>query len=72
MELFELPNMEFKFNLTVHERPPSFYVHGVDSTLEYLVKLFAVNAKGLSEPVFLETSSFKGAAKYTSKYGKKT
>lgn len=59
--------MESKFNVTVSERPPLFYIHGIESSTAYQVKLFAVNAKGLSDPVYLETSSFKGAAKYTGK-----
>lgn len=70
MELLEIPNMESKFNVSVNGRPPLFYLHGIESSASYKVKLFAVNAKGLSDPVFLETSSFKGAAKYTSKNDK--
>lgn len=65
MELLELPVMESKFNISVTSHPPVFYVQGVDSTTSYKVKLYAVNAKGLSDPIYLETSSFKGAAKYT-------
>lgn len=65
MELLELPAMESKFNISVTSHPPVFYVQGVDSATSYKVKLYAVNAKGLSDPVYLETSSFKGAAKYT-------
>lgn len=63
-----MPSMESKFNVSVNGRPPLFYLHGLESSLSYKVKLFAVNAKGLSDPVFLETSSFKGAAKYTGKF----
>lgn len=66
MELLEIPNMESKFNVSVNGRSPIFYLHGIESSASYKVKLFAVNAKGLSDPVYLETSSFKGAAKYTS------
>ncbi|XP_065206012.1 MAM domain-containing glycosylphosphatidylinositol anchor protein 1-like isoform X2 [Planococcus citri] len=66
MELLEIPNMESKFNVSVNGRPPLFYLHGIESSASYKVKLFAMNVKGLSDPVYLETSSFKGAAKYTS------
>ena len=48
------------------QRPPvSFVLDNVDSSSSYRLILFAVNAKGRSEPVIIDDITFKGVAKFT-------
>lgn len=66
MELLELPELIPRFNVTLTKGPPVFELYGIESGSSYKVNLYAVNAKGRSDPVVLETATFKGVAKYTS------
>lgn len=55
--------LNFKF---YKQRPPvSFVLDNLESTTSYRLILFAVNAKGRSEPVIIDDISFKGVAKFT-------
>ncbi|XP_039283060.1 hemicentin-1 isoform X2 [Nilaparvata lugens] len=65
MELLQLPELVSRFNVTVTHGPPSFALYGIQPGVSYRVNLFAVNAKGRSDPITLETITFKGVAKYT-------
>lgn len=67
MELLELPDLIPRFNVTLSKGPPVFELYGIESGSSYKVNLYAVNAKGRSDPVALETVTFKGVAKYTGK-----
>ncbi|KAG8253862.1 hypothetical protein J6590_024216 [Homalodisca vitripennis] len=64
MELLELPERTPRFNVTVTRAPPIFEIYGIESGASYQVNLYALNAKGRSDPVTLETVTFKGVAKY--------
>lgn len=64
MELLELPERIPRFNVTVMRAPPVFEIYGIESGASYQVNLYAVNAKGRSDPVVLEAVTFKGVAKY--------
>uniref|UniRef100_A0A1B6C6V9 Uncharacterized protein n=1 Tax=Clastoptera arizonana TaxID=38151 RepID=A0A1B6C6V9_9HEMI len=64
MELLELPDLVPKFNVSVSKTPPVFDLFGIESGASYQVNLYAINAKGRSDPVVLETIKFKGVAKY--------
>ncbi|RZF43924.1 hypothetical protein LSTR_LSTR015732, partial [Laodelphax striatellus] len=65
MELLQLPELVSRFNVTVAHGPPSFALYGIQPGVSYRVSLYAVNAKGRSDPITLETITFKGVAKYT-------
>lgn len=67
MELLELPSYATKFNVSVNQTPPEFRLFGIETGTTYEIRLYAVNAKGRSDPVILETVTFKGVAKYSSK-----
>ncbi|XP_063231784.1 protein turtle homolog A-like [Bacillus rossius redtenbacheri] len=64
LELLELPGLRQRFNVTVARGPPVFDVFGTDPGASYRARLYAVNAKGRSEPVFIEPVTFKGVAKF--------
>uniref|UniRef100_A0A8D8QCP0 Titin n=1 Tax=Cacopsylla melanoneura TaxID=428564 RepID=A0A8D8QCP0_9HEMI len=66
MELVELPTYVTKFNISVNQTPPEFKIFGIEAGTTYEIRLYAVNAKGKSDPVILETVTFKGVAKYSS------
>lgn len=67
MELLELPDLIPRFNVSVSRTPPVFDLFGIESGASYQVNLYSINAKGRSDPIVLETITFKGVAKYTSK-----
>lgn len=67
MELVELATLVPRFNVSVNHTPPQFRLDGIESGTTYEIRLYAVNAKGRSDPVTLETVTFKGVAKYSSK-----
>ena len=46
----------------------SFVLDNLEATTSYRLILFAVNAKGRSEPVIIDDISFKGVAKFTGKF----
>ncbi|CAH1392897.1 unnamed protein product [Nezara viridula] len=68
MELLQLPALTPRFNVT--STKPSFSLTGVETGTSYQVLLYSVNSKGRSEPLILETVSFKGVAKYTGPLGR--
>lgn len=48
------------------QRPPvAFYIDNLEPGSSYRIILFAVNAKGRSEPTIIDDITFKGVAKYT-------
>lgn len=54
-------------NTIVHlQRPPvTFYVDNLEPGNSYRIILFAINAKGRSEPTIIDDITFKGVAKFT-------
>lgn len=67
MEILELPSLRLRFNATTRKTPPAFYAEGLEPGISYRIVLYAVNAKGKSEPTVLDPVTFKGVAKYTGK-----
>jgi hypothetical protein len=65
MELLELPGLRPRYNVTVARGPPMFDIYGLEPGSSYQVNLYAVNAKGRSEPYVIEAVTFKGVAKFT-------
>lgn len=65
MELLELPGLRPRYNITVARGPPMFDIYGMEPGASYQVNLYAVNAKGRSEPYIIEAVTFKGVAKFT-------
>lgn len=52
----------------IFQRPPvAFYIDNLEPGSSYRIILFAVNAKGRSEPTIIDDITFKGVAKYTGK-----
>ncbi len=59
-------NTQKKFYIL--QRPPvTFYVDNLEPGNSYRIILFAVNAKGRSEPTIIDDITFKGVAKFTGK-----
>jgi len=65
VEVVEVPERRLRFNAT--SRFPSFSIHGLEPGLNFMLQLFAVNAKGRSEATSIEGLSIKGVAKFTGK-----
>ncbi|XP_018570338.1 nephrin, partial [Anoplophora glabripennis] len=63
MEVLELPSLRPRLNLTTYRTPPSFAANGLDAGASYRIMLYAVNAKGRSEPTIIDPVTFKGVAK---------
>ncbi|KAJ8981820.1 hypothetical protein NQ317_007406 [Molorchus minor] len=63
MEVLELPSLRSKVNLTTYRMPPTFTANGLDPGASYRIMLYAVNAKGRSDPAFIDPVTFKGVAK---------
>lgn len=58
--------MNVIFCLFVFQRPPvAFYIDNLEPGNSYRIILFAVNAKGRSEPTIIDDITFKGVAKFT-------
>lgn len=59
----------FRYLFISHlQRPPvTFYIDNLEPGNSYRIILFAVNAKGRSEPTIIDDITFKGVAKYTGK-----
>lgn len=47
--------------------PVAFFIDNLEPGSSYRIILFAVNAKGRSEPTIIDDITFKGVAKYTGK-----
>lgn len=65
MEILELPTLKSKFNSSTTKTPPIFYADGLEPGANYRIMLYAVNAKGKSDPTIIDTVTFKGVAKFT-------
>ena len=65
MEILELPSQRSRMNITTEKAPPHFFVEGLEPGASYRIMLFAMNAKGRSDPTILDAVTFKGVAKYT-------
>lgn len=63
MEILELPTLRSRLNLTTYRAPPSFLAEGLDPGTSYRIMLYAVNAKGRSDPTVIDPVTFKGVAK---------
>ncbi|XP_063706128.1 uncharacterized protein LOC134835187 [Culicoides brevitarsis] len=66
LEVVEVPTLRLLRNLTLTKPPISFYIDDLEPGSTYRVVLFAMNAKGRSEPTVIDEILFKGVAKYTS------
>lgn len=53
------------FSLFLQRPPVSFYIDNLEPGNSYRMILFAVNAKGRSEPAIIDDITFKGVAKFT-------
>lgn len=59
----------FSFFIFHTQRAPvAFYIDNLEPRSSYRIILFAVNAKGRSEPTIIDDITFKGVAKYTGKF----
>ncbi|KAF5299126.1 hypothetical protein FQR65_LT09484 [Abscondita terminalis] len=65
MEILELPLLELRLNATTYKTPPTFYAEGLEPGISYRILLYAINAKGRSDPAVIDAITFKGVAKYT-------
>ncbi|CAH1987508.1 unnamed protein product, partial [Acanthoscelides obtectus] len=63
MEVVEIPGLRPRLNLTTYRAPPAFSVAGLEPGRAYRIALYAVNAKGRSEPTLIDPVTFKGVAK---------
>ncbi|XP_063921437.1 contactin-1 [Zophobas morio] len=63
MEILELPSLRPRLNVTTYRTPPTFLADGLDPGMSYRIMLYAVNAKGKSEPTTIDPVTFKGVAK---------
>lgn len=67
MEILELPSLRPRLNLTTYKMPPTFTAIGLDPGTSYRIMLYAVNAKGRSDPTIIDPVTFKGVAKLQGK-----
>ncbi|XP_067617196.1 uncharacterized protein side-IV isoform X2 [Eurosta solidaginis] len=65
LELVELNSLRLARNLSLPHPPVSFLIENLDSTATYRMIIFAMNAKGRSEPTIIDDIHFKGVAKFT-------
>ncbi|XP_036325035.1 nephrin-like [Rhagoletis pomonella] len=70
LELVELNNLRLARNLSLPHPPVSFLIENLDPTATYRMIIFAMNAKGRSEPTIIDDINFKGVAKFTGKQNK--
>lgn len=68
MEILELPTHRTIMNVTTLKTPPIFSAEGLEAGATYRIHLYAINAKGRSDPTIIDPVTFKGVAKYTSKW----
>ncbi|ALC47181.1 CG14372 [Drosophila busckii] len=66
LELVELSTLRLARNMTVVHTPVNFMIDNLDAAATYRMIIFAVNAKGRSEPTIIDDINFKGVAKLTS------
>ncbi|KAI5706372.1 hypothetical protein M8J75_007487 [Diaphorina citri] len=60
MELLQYPSLVSKYNVTTTRSPPIFALFGIDTSATYQVKVYAINAKGVSDPVVFDQIYFRG------------
>ncbi|KAG4071003.1 hypothetical protein HA402_001440 [Bradysia odoriphaga] len=65
LELVDMSDLRLVRNLTIIRPPVAFYVDNLEPGNSYRIILFAVNAKGRSEPTIIDDITFKGVAKFT-------
>ncbi|XP_059613324.1 neural cell adhesion molecule 2 isoform X1 [Phlebotomus argentipes] len=65
LELVEMPALRLARNLSLARAPVSFFIDNLEPGSSYRIILFAVNAKGRSEPTIIDDINFKGVAKFT-------
>ncbi|XP_059218183.1 protein turtle homolog A [Stomoxys calcitrans] len=67
LELVELNNLRLARNITLQHTssPVTFFIDNLDPSATYRMIIFAVNAKGRSEPIIIDDINFKGVAKFT-------
>ncbi|GAB0092793.1 uncharacterized protein DMENIID0001_078290 [Sergentomyia squamirostris] len=65
LELVEMPALRLARNLSLPHPPISFDIDNLEPGSSYRIILFAVNAKGRSEPTIIDDINFKGVAKFT-------
>ncbi|EDW24155.1 GL23537 [Drosophila persimilis] len=65
LELVELNTLRLARNITVSHTPVTFIIDNLDQAATYRMVIFAVNAKGRSEPTIIDDINFKGVAKFT-------
>ncbi|XP_059469955.1 hemicentin-1 isoform X2 [Neocloeon triangulifer] len=63
VEVLEVPERRLRHNAT--SRFPTFTLHGLEPGLNFMLQLYAANAKGRSEATLIEGLSVKGVAKFT-------
>ncbi|CAB3374611.1 Hypothetical predicted protein [Cloeon dipterum] len=62
VEVLEMPERRLRHNST--SRNPSFTLHNLEPGLNFMLQMYAANAKGRSEPTTIEGLSIKGVAKF--------
>ncbi|XP_037920773.1 neural cell adhesion molecule 2 [Hermetia illucens] len=65
LELVEMPTLRLVRNLSLSRAPVNFFIDNLEPGSSYRIILFAVNAKGRSEPTIIDDITFKGVAKFT-------
>ncbi|KOB78250.1 Uncharacterized protein OBRU01_02793, partial [Operophtera brumata] len=65
MELLELPSLIVRYNVSTNRTPPYFEIRGLPPGVSYRIDLYAVNAKGRSDPGEDVRSEPDGGAYYT-------
>lgn len=65
MEILELPTHRTIMNVSTTKTPPVFSAEGLETGSSYRVHLYAINAKGRSDPTIIDSITFKGVAKFT-------
>ncbi|KAI8129944.1 hypothetical protein FF38_11844 [Lucilia cuprina] len=67
LELVELNNLRLARNITLQHTnsPVTFFIDNLDPSATYRMIIFAINAKGRSEPIIIDDINFKGVAKFT-------
>lgn len=69
MEVLELPSLRLKSNISTYKAPPVFYIEGLEPGASYRIKLYAVNAKGKSDPTIIDPVIIKGVLQLQGKFG---
>ncbi|KAG4077787.1 hypothetical protein HA402_011216 [Bradysia odoriphaga] len=65
LELIELSDLRLVRNLSIEHPPVVFFIDNLEPNYSYRIIMFAVNAKGRSEPTIIDDITFKGVATFT-------